>query len=420
MGVFCCVSDFLKTIGGSFDNVNYMYCSLAFVSAEFLFDTYLIWRQRRIVKDTESPTEDVKKLMDNETYSKARWYSLEKINFGIIHDFYSYFETLAVSLLFITPFFWEVAGKSIEYFGYSHELIQSNAFLWQSSIIMAVIHLPWSLYRTFVIEERHGFNKMTLGFYFKDTLKKIVLSNVISSLIMTPLIYLIQWGGDYFFIYAWALVFVFTMAVFFIYMDFIAPMFDTYTPVPESPLKTAIEELASSINFPLTKLYIVDGSKRSNHSNAFFYGFFKNKRIVLFDTLLDETCNPLLGLDENGNKKQFPSGEEEESEEKKKKGCTQEEVVAVLGHELGHWYLGHVYKPLLINQAVILGMFYLFGVLVKNEQMLADFGFPHGSQPTLMSLTIIFQYMFGPINKVFSILSTQLTRRFEFQADAFA
>ena len=89
MGVFCCVSDFLKTIGGSFDNVNYMYCSLAFVSAEFLFDTYLIWRQRRIVKETESPTEDVKKLMDNETYSKARWYSWEKINFGIIHDLYT-------------------------------------------------------------------------------------------------------------------------------------------------------------------------------------------------------------------------------------------------------------------------------------------------------------------------------------------
>ena len=395
-----------------------MYCSLGFISLEFAWDLYLILRQRSTVKKTRNPPEDVQKLMDKETYTKSRLYSLEKINFGVLKDVYDQLELTGITLQFVLLFLWNFAGKSIGYFGYDGEIIQSNMFLLQTTIISFFIHLPWSLYSKFVIEERHGFNKMTLGFYFKDSLKKIVVSQLISSILVTPLIYLIKWGGDYFFIYAWAFTFAFTMAIFFVYMDFIAPLFDTYTPVPASPLRTAIEDLAKSINFPLTKLFVVDGSKRSAHSNAFFFGFYKNKRIVLFDTLLDDSCNPMLGLDEDGNKKQFPS-EEKEEEEKKKKGCSQEEVVAVLGHELGHWFHGHVYKPMIINQFVILGMFYSFGILVKNQQMLADFGFVE-EQPTLISLFVIFQFIFSPFNRAMSAVSIYMTRCFEFQADRFA
>merc|ERR1712150_321283 len=286
-------------------------------------------------------------------------------------------------------------------------------------ILSFVVHLPWSLYSNFVIEQRHGFNKMTLGFYFKDSLKKIVVGQVISAIMITPLISLIKWGGDYFFIYAWGYTFAFSIVFFFVYMDFIAPLFDKYTPVPQSPLRTAIEDLAKSVKFPLKKLFVVDGSKRSAHSNAFFFGFYKNKRIVLFDTLLDDSCNPMLGLDTDGNKKEFPSDTEEKPAAGKKKGCNQEEVVAVLGHELGHWYHGHVYKPMLLNQLVILTMFYSFGILVKNTQMLADFGFSD-EQPTLISLLIIFQFIFSPFNRVVSALSIYMTRCFEFQADRFA
>jgi len=307
--------------------------------------------------------------------------------------------------------------------------VQSNVYLLLSSLLSLALHKPWGIYSTFVIEEKHGFNNMTFGFYCKDSVKQFAVSYLMTSLLMTCLILLIQWGGDYFFIYAWAFTFAFTLGIFFIYMDFIAPLFDKYTPVPESPLRTAIEDLARSISFPLAKLYMVDGSKRSAHSNAFFFGFGKNKRIVLFDTLLDDTCNPMLGLDEEGNKKQFPSDEGEtetetkpeqkEKKEKTKKGCTQEEVIAVLGHELGHWFHGHVYKPMILNQFIILGMFYLFGVSIKNRALLADFGFPD-EQPTIIALVIIFTFIFSPINRVFSCLSVYITRCFEFQADRFA
>jgi len=407
-----------------FEDVNYMHWSLGFVTAEFFWDLFLILRQRRTVKDNRTPNEDVKRLMDDETYVKSRLYSLEKINFGIFKDAYHEVELLAITLTFFLAKLWKFSGKSIEYLGYTDELIQSNMFLLQTTILSFVVHLPWSLYRTFVIEERHGFNKMTIGFYFKDTFKKMAISQIITGILITPLIWLIKWGGDYFFIYAWGFTFAFTMAIFFVYMDFIAPLFDKYTPVPESPLRTAIVDLAKSINFPLTKLYVVDGSKRSAHSNAFFYGFFKNKRIVLFDTLLDDTCNPMLGLDEDGNKRQFPTEETtEETEEPagagKKKGCSQEEVVAVLGHELGHWYHGHVWKPMILNQFLILGMFYSFGLLVKNKQLLADFGFVD-EQPTLISLLVIFQFIFSPFNRVMSAVSVYITRCFEFQADRFA
>ena len=402
------------------DNINYMHWSLGFVTAEFCWDLFLILRQRRTVKENRTPNDDVKKLMDEETYKKARLYSLEKINFGIIKDFYHELELLGITLSFFLAKLWNFSGKSIQYLGFADELIQSNMFLLQTTILSFIVHLPWSLYSTFVVEERHGFNKMTLGFYFKDTLKKMAVSQVITTILVTPLIWLIKWGGDYFFIYAWAFTFAFTMFIFFIYMDFIAPLFDKYTPVPESPLRTAIEDLAKSISFPLTKLYVVDGSKRSAHSNAFFYGFYKNKRIVLFDTLLDDTCNPMIGLDEDGNKRQFPADDTATgSTGGKGKGCSQEEVVAVLGHELGHWYHGHVWKPMILNQFLILGMFYTFGILVTNKKMLADFGFVD-EQPTLISLLVIFQFIFSPFNRVMSAVSVYITRCFEFQADRFA
>jgi len=399
-------------------DINYMHWSLGFVTAEFFWDLYLILRQRRTVKENRTANEDVQKLMDEETYKKSRLYSLEKINFGILQDAYHELELLAITLTFFLAKLWNFSGKSIESLGYTDELIQSNMFLLQTTILSFVVHLPWSLYSTFVIEERHGFNKMTMGFYFKDSLKKMAVSQLITTIMVTPLIWLIKWGGDYFFIYAWGFTFLFTMAIFFVYMDFIAPLFDKYTPVPDSPLRTAIVDLAKSINFPLTKLFVVDGSKRSAHSNAFFYGFFKNKRIVLFDTLLDDTCNPMLGLDADGNKREFP-GEEETVTTGKKKGCSQEEVVAVLGHELGHWYHGHVWKPMILNQFLILGMFYTFGLLVKNKKMLADFGFVE-EQPTLISLLVIFQFIFSPLNRVMSAVSIYITRCFEFQADRFA
>merc|ERR1711874_626537 len=124
--------------------------------------------------------------------------------------------------------------------------------------------------------------------YAKDQIKKFVVGQIIQTPILAGIIKIVFWGGDYFFVYLWVFAVLMTLFLMTIYPDLIAPLFDKYTPMPDGQLRTDIEELAASVEFPLYKLFVVEGSKRSSHSNAYFYGFFKFKRIVLFDTLLEE------------------------------------------------------------------------------------------------------------------------------------
>ncbi len=137
-----------------------------------------------------------------------------------------------------------------------------------------------------------------------------------------------------------------------VYADYIAPLFDTYVPLPPGELRVQIEELAESLSFPLYKLYVVEGSKRSSHSNAYMYGFYKNKRIVLFDSLIE-------GYKPEGEAK---VGQEEEKRlDEVAKGCSNKEIIAILAHELGHWKLNHNVKNLLISQVrILLNLFSFF------------------------------------------------------------
>lgn len=176
-----------------------------------------------------------------------------------------------------------------------------------------LVGLPLSLYSTFGLEERHGFNNQTLPFFVKDFAKKIVVSVVITSPIVGLVVKIVQAGGPYFFIWLWVFCFVVLMFLMTIYPMLIAPLFDKYTPLKEGPLRKRIEDLAKRISFPLTKLYVVEGSKRSAHSNAYLYGFFNNKRIVLYDTLIKGYVSP---NQEKENKEKEASGEGNEKVKK--------------------------------------------------------------------------------------------------------
>lgn len=170
-----------------------------------------------------------------------------------------------------------------------------------------------------------------------------------------------------------------------IFPSFIQPLFNKFTPLEDGSLKKKIDALAVRLEFPLKKLFVVDGSKRSSHSNAYFFGFFNNKRIVIFDTLIEKS--------------------------------SEEEVVAVLAHELGHWYFNHILSNLLIVQSQLFVLFYLFSQLVKLPSLFSAFGFTE--QPLVIGF-ILFQFVYSPVDSVLTFFMNWQTRSKEFQADAFA
>jgi STE24 endopeptidase len=395
------------------------YAVLAFSWVEYLWSAYLGRRQRAIYRKHTSVPSELNGIIDASTFEKARLYALDKAMFGAVEGVFS--QVLSSVLMWFYGFkiVWDLSGESTQ-----EEIYRSLLFVFYFNIFNVVIGTPFSIYNTFVLEERHGFNKQTVPFFVKDQIKKFFVSQIIMLPLVAAIIKIIHWGGDYFFIYLWGFVLIFTVFMMVVYPEFIAPLFDKYTPLPEGDLRGKIEELASSIDFPLYKLFVVEGSKRSSHSNAYFYGFFKFKRIVLFDTLLEESEREKLKTEEDKEAdekkvKEMNDDDKKKREEEKKKGCSTPEILAVLAHELGHWSLNHVLKNILISEVHIFLMFALFGYLYHMQLLYTAFGFPD-ERPVLIGLMIILQFITAPYNAVLDFLMTCLTRKFEFEADAFA
>lgn len=402
-----------------FDPTVLFWSVLVFLWVEYLWEVYLGLRQRKIYRENVSVPSELTSILDAETFTKARLYSLDKSTFGGYRGIFSQILTTLIIYYQGFPLIWKKAQETTlkwnAYLDPSSELQISLLFVFYLNVFNYVIDLPWSVYSTFVVEEKHGFNKETPGFFIKDQIKKFFISQLIMLPLIAAIIKVIQHGGDYFFIYLWLTVLVITLFMMIVYPEFIAPLFDKYRPLPEGDLRSKIEELAASIEFPLYKLFVVQGSKRSSHSNAYFYGFFKFKRIVLFDTLLQESEREKL-------KESFGEDENEQdtrTDEEKAKGCSTPEILAVLGHELGHWKLNHVLKNIIISEVNIFAIFALFNVLYQNQTLYTAFGFPD-SRPILIGLVVILQFITAPYNAVLSFAMTCLSRKFEFQADEFA
>ncbi|CAG0882585.1 unnamed protein product [Cyprideis torosa] len=494
---------------------NIFYAMIGFSCLVYVWEQYLEFRERRVVKATKDVPSPLRGSLDEETLAKSCSYYLDRSGFGLIKDFIMEALHLAALLYYFLPWIWLQSGglceklqDKVEYFRTEDllwlEIQQSIVLIFLIMLISTVVELPFSIYSTFVIEERHGFNKQTAWFFIKDKIKGLLVFSVLIPPILSGILYIIGRGGDFFVFYVFAFCFVVSTFMMFIYPTVIAPIFDKYTPLPEGELRTKIEDLAASIEFPLTQLYVVEGSKRSGHSNAYFYGFFKSKRIVLYDTLLAEYTPenktgdysaqaPFMGpqvttllrplstresTDETSPGKvpgsgdysaqapfmgpqvttllkplswalrwlrllvlrQDPStvgGSDEVKEnkadgkEQKKKGCTNDEVVAVLAHELGHWNYNHVLKGFIFGQVNLFLKFLVFSYLHQNPLVFHAFGFPVSTSPSvevspndtvpiIISLTIIFSYVFNVYNEACGIFMTVMSRRFEFQADAFA
>ncbi|CAH0553975.1 unnamed protein product [Brassicogethes aeneus] len=366
------------------------YFILLFMWIEFLWELYLSYRQYHVVLITKEVPKKLKGVLSQDTFKKAKDYSVAKLEFSFIKDIFGIVFSTLIIYYDVLAIFWDYSLQinSSE----AGEVSTSCIWILILSVLTTIIDLPFTIYYTFVLEEKFGFNKQTVGFFVWDKIKAFIVSQCLTLMISSIVIVIIKNGGDYFFVWLWAAVCTISLILMTVYPAVIAPMFDKYTPLPEGELRTQIEDLATQLKFPLTELYVVEGSKRSAHSNAYFYGFFKHKRIVLYDTLLKK---------EDGT------------------GCDNDEILGILSHELGHWSFNHVLKNLVVIQVNLFLLFAVFSTMFKSPKIYQVAGF-YKSQPVLIGLYVVLMYIMTPYNALLSFLSTCMSRRFEFQADDFA
>lgn len=278
------------------------------------------------------------------------------------------------------------------------------------------------LYSNFVLEEKHGFNKMTFGLWLSDLVKSELISYVFGGLLIPLLIWVVNSTGEKFYLYAWGTCQMLIFAFMWIYPNFIQPLFNKFEELKDEELRKRIYDLAAEHEFPLTKLFQIDGSKRSSHSNAYFFGFWKFKRIVLFDTLLKDREDENAKKEGEDTKKEEDEDNIKKDEKPKEKLYDHNEVLAILCHELGHWKFNHTTMMLVISSAHIFVLFFLFGRIMysgeSSQELVRQWGYGE-THAVMVSLTI-FTMLFEPTEKILQVLMTLLTRRNEFQADQFA
>ncbi|MFT5464942.1 MAG: STE24 endopeptidase [Verrucomicrobiales bacterium] len=328
-------------------------------------------------------------VFDAEAYEKSQDYTRVRTTFGMVEASFG---------LVVFICFWLFGG-----FGFVNGLVtgwfdgpivQGLAFCGLLLVGQQLLSLPFEIYSTFVIEERFGFNKTTPKTFVVDMIKGLVLGAIIGA----PLLALILWiFGAVAMAWLWAFILVaaFTLFLTYIAPTWIMPLFNKFEPLEDGELKDEINKMAEKCDFPLTELSVMDGSKRSAKSNAFFTGLGKNKKIALFDTLIEKHTTP--------------------------------ELVAVLAHEIGHFKRKHILQSLVVGMLNLAFTFFLLSLFIGNGDLLAAFGIKgEGGAvlagkdvPVYLSL-IFFGMLFQPISKLTSIFMTMLSRKNEFEADAYA
>lgn len=268
---------------------------------------------------------------------------------------------------------------------FSSPLTQGVTAIVLALIISSLLETPFNLYRTFVIETKFGFNKMTFSLYVIDALKGLLIGAVLGLPLLFGVLWLMERMGDLWWLYVWGVWVSFNLLLLFIYPSFIAPLFNKFSPLQDQTMQTRIETLLNKCGFTASGLFVMDGSKRSAHGNAYFTGFGKTKRIVFFDTLLER-----LNINE---------------------------VEAVLAHELGHFKHKHVVKRIVMTFVMSLGFLWLLGVLMQTTWFYQGLGVTTPSKAIALLLFFlvlpVFSFLLSPVLSAYS-------RKHEFEADAYA
>ena len=344
---------------------------------------WLNFRQDKAIKRSFNEVPDsFKETITLEDHQKAGNYTKAKL---LVNHFEIIFSTFIVLL-------WTIGGAMnwLDVFWsqrISNPILMGTTFIISIMLIASFIDLPFSIYRNFVLEQKFGFNRMTVKTFIADLIKEILLTLIL----MIPLIYTILYLmnissiGDYWWIYVWVIISLFTLIMMWIYPSFIAPIFNKFNPLDNEALKNRINNLLERTGFGSDGIFVMDGSKRSSHGNAYFTGIGKNKRIVFFDTLL--------------------------------KGMEDKEIEAILAHELGHFHHKHTRQRMISSFIFSFASLALLGYLINQNWFYNGLGVAEPSSHTalvLFSLALpVFSFFVTPISNLVS-------RKHEFQADAFA
>lgn len=319
-------------------------------------------------------------VMDEPTYAKAVQYTLAKSRFGIVEIIYEVAILLVLLFSGILPWLWLKFNALAPGAAWSGAL-----FLVGAMILLGLSGLPLEWWAQFRLEEKFGFNKSTLGLWIADHFKSAVLGLVIGFPLMWALLALVGWVGPLWWIRGFALLFGFQLLMMVLYPKLIMPLFNKLTPLPNGDVRSRLMALADRTGFKAQTIEVMDGSKRSGHSNAFFTGFGRFRRIVLFDTLMTQ-----LG---------------------------QDEVEAVLAHEIGHYKRGHIPQRLLTMALMELAAFAAIAWLANATWFNAAFGLPAGA---LAPTFLLFALLGGVLTFWFSPIGNWVSRKHEYEADAFA
>lgn len=326
---------------------------------------------------------EFKDVWDDEKYEKAQAYELAQTKFGFLSSLFS---------LTILIVFWMIGG-----FGWLDEIVRtwSDSPTWRGllylgllSIGSTVLSLPFDYYHTFVLEEKFGFNKSSIGTWISDQIKGLLITVIIGGPIIALLLYIFQ-NVENAWLWAWLVFTMISLGLTYLAPSLLLPLFNKFEPLADGSLKQKIHEMAAHCRFPLTEISVMDGSKRSAKSNAFFTGLGKRKKIALFDTLVESQSD--------------------------------EELVAVLAHEIGHFKKKHIVQRLVLSVIQTAVIFFLLGQVIEPSsaiggQLYAGFGV----QPSVYLGFILFFILFRPVSRVIAILMNVLSRKHEFEADAYA
>lgn len=355
-----------------------LYVMAGIIAAEYLLETildrlnYRAWPSR--------PPAELADYMDREVFQRSREYNRDRDRLSLVSS--TTFTIILIIFLLAGGFGWidRLISGWID-----HPVATPILFFLLLGLLSMLLSLPFSIWSTFVIEERYGFNRTTPGTFILDRIKSLILTAIITSLLLAGFIIFYRAFPELYWIYAWIMITAVTLFFTTFYTSVIVPLFNKLTPLPEGELRSAIEQYSEKISFPLKGVSVMDGSRRSSKGNAFFSGIGPRKRIVLFDTLIEKH--------ETG------------------------EVLSILAHEVGHYRKRHITMGFILSSITMLVTLWVLSLVIESPELSRALG----ADSWRIHLGMLsFALLYQPLSLVLGVATGGLSRKNEFEADSFA